>query len=233
MLEFSRFIILFFVAVIIAGILILRERAFSRIHPKQISSPEQIADKKRIRPLWGRLIIPCSFIFLSFIPLDIITCFIWLFGYIAFIYYVVRSIRSILSMYIERARAKSRDTLICSVVGMCIIILSQVLVNESMRYADQFAIRTGKDIQAQIDKTGKVPGTIENWVQSKSGETTTSYSYKGLTAKYPIRYVPNKDKFEILVHHNIDEGFWLQGGIGKRLCKEVYFDNSLHCIPVE
>ena len=105
---------------------------------------------------------------------------------------------------------------------ICIVIGAFTLVWLSLKSADVYAVEIARQIQNSCDVNSVCPEIIEGWKTSDREWVSCSIMYGKYGAKYPIRYKVSDDRceFSIAVRHNIDERFYVTGGVNQELKAE-------------
>jgi hypothetical protein len=181
---------------------------------------------------WGLILIPPLLLFaMIFVPWDIGTTMIWLVVYIIFLISLFK-----LCVYLWKILLKHnseiRIQLIRPLLTMAVIIISRILVSESLVSADSYAVKMAMEIQEQVNKNSKCPEHLEGWEQDRYSVWYKLYGKYG--TKYRVRYDLSKDKqeFTFSVRHNIDEGFHIAGGVGKTLQAKISVNGHSRDIPI-
>lgn len=191
---------------------------------------------------WPSIIIPPLFILpLIWISWDIVAIILWYPAIVAFIWSVisiiVRAIKTIIRHRKKLPAIKYQRTqfirpILTIVVYLCVI----GVVRLSIRSADDYGIKIAKQIQAQCKEQGICLNKIDGWVDVGENARAMSYIFYGkYGTKYFLRYYINDDKneFTIDVKHNIDESFYIKGGVNKKL--KATFSGYMHSknIPID
>ena len=168
---------------------------------------------------------PLPLLLLVWIPWDISTTQIWIHAIIAVLFSLISVLLKTVGALIRKVKGKKlteptlRIKLIRPVLVICIVIGAFILVNLSLKSANVYAVEIAKEIQNSCDINSVCPEIIEGWKISDRENISCSIMYGNYGTKYPVRYKSSDDKceFSIVVRHNIDESFYVTGGVNQKL----------------
>jgi hypothetical protein len=190
---------------------------------------------------WSLVVIPPLFIIpLYWVPWDILTCLFWIPAIIAFLWSLLSLIINIVRIIFRKVRKKPQINFVKlrffrPALTVIIFLFVHFFVNRSLSSADKFAKETAIKIQAQINTSGECPKKIEDWESDKWDPNISIIMYGKYGTKYPVRYHTFEDgkEFEISVRHNIDEGFFVSGGINRALTAKRFGPGGSVEVPID
>lgn len=127
----------------------------------------------------------------------------------------------VILLFIDIARKQGGETLsyyktrfVRPCLALTVLIISLFAHNCSRTAADLYAIETAKKIQAisQIHRT--CPFVIEDWV---TDESDCYIMYGKFGPDFPITYSAIGNTFQFHVRHSMDDRFYVEGGVDKKL----------------
>jgi len=170
---------------------------------------------------WCLIIIPPLFlIFLYWIPCDIWTMPFWAPAGFAFFWSVISLLINVVIIIVRRLRKRpqiifNKTRFVRPILTICIFLIVFSFVQQSRFSANKYAMEVGKEIQSIADTNGICPEKIQGWVVSERDPNMYGNMYGKYGTKYPVKYLPseNRKEFTISVYNNIDEHFYVTGGV--------------------
>lgn len=175
---------------------------------------------------WLAIIIPpLLLIYLIWIPFDIVAHLLWLPGQIAFLVSMISIITSFIKFFRLGKNKDERDKIkirfIRPILTILIFLFATLCLNASRNSADDYAVNMSKRIQNTCNAEKLCPETIVGWGSIPKWEMgySSEMFYGKYGTKYRITYSVSEDRqsFNMAVSHNIDEGFFIEGGVSKEL----------------
>lgn len=173
---------------------------------------------------WFAIIFPpLCLIPIVFVPFDMFTIMIWLLGFVvALISAISVLVRVMRLRKIGRDKKDERHEqkirLIRPILTVAIFCLAILCLRIAQASADNYAIAMGKQMHAVCNTQKKCPERVDGW---ERGDARDWYSSVILYGKFGPRFritysvTDDKESFEMVVKHNIDEGFTVYGGVNK------------------
>jgi hypothetical protein len=180
------------------------------------------------------LLPPLSLLLLMWVPIDLITTALWGPAMLAFVISIISIVYRLTCAYINKLKKKppSPITLKIELIRPILVVLIFPTVfgitKLSQKSADIYAAKTAKNVQRMCNENGVCPEFIEGWEVGVESWYASSKLYGRYGSKYIIRYCIEDDPngFTIIVRHNIDEGFYIYGGVGKTLQAEMSIEED-------
>lgn len=179
---------------------------------------------------WGCIILPPFLLVpLVWIPWDIMSAGLWAPAMLAMLFSVGSVVVNVAVAVVRRVRKQDAVgrrlvvRLIRPLSVVCIFFCAVNTVALSMKSADIYAVELGRQIQQACDANGVCPEFVEGWEQSGGGQLVYRILYGKYGTKYPLSYSVSEDgkEFMIKVRHNIDETFYVTGGVDRDLMAEI------------
>jgi len=129
---------------------------------------------------------------------------------------LINIIRIIVRAYKKEQQIKFVKTrFVRPILTICIFLIVFSFVQQSRFSANKYAMEVGKEIQSIADTNGICPEKIQGWVVSERDPNMYGTMYGKYGTKYPVKYLPseNRKEFTISVYNNIDEHFYVTGGV--------------------
>jgi hypothetical protein len=190
---------------------------------------------------WLLIVVPPLFIIsLYWVPWDISTVVFWIPAHIAFWWAILSLVFNVVRIIIRKLRKKPqieyvKMRFIRPVLTIAIFLPVYFFAIQSLLSADEFAKEMGKKIQADSDANGMCPKKIQDWEVDKRDPNINKIMYGKYGAKYPLRYYvsENGKEFNIRVYHNIDEAFYVRGGVDRKLAATYSGPDKDVNVPIE
>ena len=167
---------------------------------------------------------PLFLIPLYWVPWDIVSVLLWIPAIIAFLWSALSLIINNVRIILRKSRGKPqidyvRARFVRPAMTITIFLSVNFLVNQSLHSADEFAKETAMKVQYEANANGVCPEKIEGWEPDRWNPNDCMIIYGKYGTKYKIGYSTSEDRieFSIGVRHNIDEGFYITGGVNKEL----------------
>jgi len=179
---------------------------------------------------WPCIVLPpLSLVILVWIPQDLITVVVWRPAQVAMLFSICSIVVNVVVAIIRRIRKQKAGgvslvvRLIRPVMVVCIYFCVVSIVRLSIKSADIYAVQVGKQVQQSCDTNGLCPERIDGWDASVREGVQCEIWYGKYGTKYFLRYMISGEgkEFTILTKHNIDEAFYVTGGVNKNLAAEI------------
>ncbi|MHC4742243.1 MAG: hypothetical protein ACYS8Z_10040 [Planctomycetota bacterium] len=190
---------------------------------------------------WMWILLPPSLlVFLIWIPQDWFTSGIWLTAIISTFISVCSILVNVvvaIDRKVERGEPISRRLavrLVRPVLVVCLFFFADNMVDLSMKSADIYAVELARQMQRICNANGICPESVKEWPYEYSESDIGQFYYGKYGTTYPIRYDVSEDgkEFEIMVFHNMDEDFYVTGGVNKELRAKTDGDGGIREIDI-
>jgi hypothetical protein len=168
-------------------------------------------------------------IYLIWTPFDFLIHILWIPGQIAFLISIISVIIKLIKLIrLDKTQKELRNQLkirfIRPMLTILIFLFAVLCLRASRNSADNYAIATSRKIQEICNAKKLCPENIVEWqnVPEARGHNS-SILYGKYGTKYRIFYSVSEDRqtFNMAIRHNIDEGLYIEGGVGKQLKIEL------------
>lgn len=179
---------------------------------------------------WGCIILPPFLLVpLILVPLDIGSVGLWVPAMLAMLFSVGSVVVNVAVAVVRKVRKQDAVgrrlavRLIRPLSVVCIFFCAINTVMLSRKSADIYAVEVGRRIQRACDANGVCPKVVKGWEQSGGGQLAYQILYGKYGTKYPLSYSVSEGgkEFVIRVRHNIDEVFYVTGGVDRDVMAEI------------
>jgi hypothetical protein len=162
------------------------------------------------------IVPPLLYLSLIYLGIDIWSIFFFLSLILSLFVGSIIIIITLVKISIDKKKGKNQlikyhsRQLIQPILLFIVLAVILILSNLSLSAADRHAIKESKLIQEQCNKNQECPKLIPGWKQGLYLEYLSWGTRRGIT------YWPNSDgTFRVTVHHDIDSGLSIKGGVNK------------------